>query len=204
MLNNVKSVHNLWPSLAKRVFTRRLPSRGGVRFDLLPQHARIPLSHYVVQLQPSFRFSLIARCNQLVHLRGHWKHGTFQTSIAKTTIVIRTYCRGNCGGRQGREHGQKAGRDPFLFWVCKAWVTRLCAWASAAFPFTCSLSASEALKVTARRGSIGASTPVLGLRPTRSALSRTVNTPKPESLTCSPLTWASPCLYPEDVVFPCP
>src|SRR5437762_1648271 len=40
-----------------------------------------------------------------------------------------------------------------------------------------------ARKVITRRGAIGTSTPVFGLRPTRSPLSRRMNVPKPEILT---------------------
>ena len=43
-----------------------------------------------------------------------------------------------------------------------------------------------ARKVSTRRGAIGTSTPVLGLRPTRSPLSRSTNVPKPEIFTFSP------------------
>ena len=43
-----------------------------------------------------------------------------------------------------------------------------------------------ARKVITRRGAIGTSTPVLGLRPTRSPLSRRMKVPKPEILTFSP------------------
>src|SRR3546814_2139344 len=43
-----------------------------------------------------------------------------------------------------------------------------------------------ARKVSTRRGAIGTSTPVLGLRPIRSPLSRRTKVPKPEILTFSP------------------
>ncbi|EAQ06490.1 hypothetical protein SKA53_05363 [Yoonia vestfoldensis SKA53] len=43
-------------------------------------------------------------------------------------------------------------------------------------------------KVSTRRGWIGTSSPVLGLRPTRAALSRTAKVPKDEILTVSPAT----------------
>src|SRR4051812_29815232 len=47
-----------------------------------------------------------------------------------------------------------------------------------------------ARKVITRRGAIGTSTPVLGLRPTRCPLSRRMNVPNPEIFTFWP--WASP------------
>src|SRR5690606_29789622 len=49
-----------------------------------------------------------------------------------------------------------------------------------------SLSFWLARKVITRRGVIGTSTPVLGLRPIRSRLSRRTKLPKPEILTFSP------------------
>ena len=47
------------------------------------------------------------------------------------------------------------------------------------------------LKTVTRRGGIGTSRPVLGLRPTRKPLSRTMNEPKDDSFTVSPDTIAS-------------
>src|SRR5688500_6302713 len=47
------------------------------------------------------------------------------------------------------------------------------------------------LKTVTRRGGIGTSRPVLGLRPTRSPLSRTMNDPNDESFTVSPAMIAS-------------
>jgi len=47
-----------------------------------------------------------------------------------------------------------------------------------------------ARKVITRRGAIGTTTPVLGLRPTRSFLSRSTKVPKPEIFTFSPLASA--------------
>src|SRR4029078_1381885 len=47
-----------------------------------------------------------------------------------------------------------------------------------------------ARKVITRRGAIGTSTPVLGLRPTRWPLSRRMNVPKPDTLTLDPLARA--------------
>ena len=57
-----------------------------------------------------------------------------------------------------------------------------------------SLSNWLARKVRTRRGVIGTSIPVLGLRPTRSFLSRSTKLPKPEILTFSPLARASAIL----------
>ena len=50
-----------------------------------------------------------------------------------------------------------------------------------------------ARKVSTRRGAIGTSTPVFGLRPTRSPLSRRMKLPKPEILTFWPS--ASACAH---------
>ena len=44
----------------------------------------------------------------------------------------------------------------------------------------------EGLKTMTRRGSIGTSMPVLGLRPTRCPLSRTTKEPNEDSFTVSP------------------
>jgi hypothetical protein len=49
----------------------------------------------------------------------------------------------------------------------------------------------EALKTTTRRAAIGVSTPVFGLRPTRSRLLRTTKVPKDESFMLSPRLSAS-------------
>ena len=48
------------------------------------------------------------------------------------------------------------------------------------------LSMFEGLNTITRRGSIGTSIPVLGLRPTRSPLSRTTKEPKEDNFTVSP------------------
>lgn len=49
----------------------------------------------------------------------------------------------------------------------------------------------EGRKVSTRRGWIGTSSPVFGLRPTRAVFSRTLNVPKEDIFTCSPRTSAS-------------
>ena len=48
----------------------------------------------------------------------------------------------------------------------------------------------DGLKTITRRGSIGTSTPVFGLRPTRSPLLRTMNEPNEDSFTVSPRSQA--------------
>jgi hypothetical protein len=53
------------------------------------------------------------------------------------------------------------------------------------------LEDADGLKTMTRRGRIGASTLVLGLRPIRSPFDRTTNEPNPDSLTISPRTAAS-------------
>ena len=52
-------------------------------------------------------------------------------------------------------------------------------------------STLDGLKTMTRRGRIGTSTPVLGLRPIRSLLERTTNEPNDESFTVSPRAAAS-------------
>ena len=63
--------------------------------------------------------------------------------------------------------------------------------ASASFPLTEAMRTGEGLNVSTRRGLIGTSIPVLGLRPIRSRFDRTENKPKERSLTASPRTRAS-------------
>src|SRR6267154_2027628 len=53
-------------------------------------------------------------------------------------------------------------------------------------PLICALSTCEGRNTNTRRGAIGTSSPVLGLRPTRSDFWRTWNVPNDESLTVSP------------------
>src|SRR5690348_3046824 len=58
-------------------------------------------------------------------------------------------------------------------------------------PLILAFSTLDGLNTITRRGRIGTSTPVLGLRPTRSPFERTTNEPKPLSLTVSPRAAAS-------------
>jgi hypothetical protein len=53
-----------------------------------------------------------------------------------------------------------------------------------------SLSTGEGLNVKTRRGAMGASTRVFGLRPVRSRLPRTLKTPNDDNFICSPRTSA--------------
>jgi hypothetical protein len=48
---------------------------------------------------------------------------------------------------------------------------------------------AEALKTATRRGKIGTATPVLGFRPMRWPILRTVNVPNDDSFTVSPSQW---------------
>ena len=63
--------------------------------------------------------------------------------------------------------------------------------AFAGFPLTEAMRTGEGLNVSTRRGLIGTSIPVRGLRPIRSRLERTAKRPKDRSLTASPRTSAS-------------
>lgn len=63
--------------------------------------------------------------------------------------------------------------------------------AFAGFPLTEAMRTGEGLNVSTRRGLIGTSIPVRGLRPIRSRLDRTAKRPKDRSLTASPRTSAS-------------
>jgi hypothetical protein len=58
-------------------------------------------------------------------------------------------------------------------------------------PLTRAFSTLEGLKTITRRGKIGASTPVFGMRPMRWPFERTTNDPKDDSLTVSPRAAAS-------------
>ena len=58
-------------------------------------------------------------------------------------------------------------------------------------PLIFAFSTLDGLNTITLRGRMGTSTPVLGLRPTRSPLERTTNEPKPDSLTVSPRAAAS-------------
>jgi hypothetical protein len=58
-------------------------------------------------------------------------------------------------------------------------------------PLLCRFIIADALKTTTRRGEIGTSAPVLGFRPIRLPLWRTVNVPNDDSLTISPLATLS-------------
>src|SRR5580693_4579165 len=58
-------------------------------------------------------------------------------------------------------------------------------------PLILAFSTLDGLNTITLRGRMGTSTPVLGLRPTRSPLERTTKEPKPDSLTVSPRAAAS-------------
>src|SRR6478609_5214162 len=59
------------------------------------------------------------------------------------------------------------------------------------FSLICCLRMADALNTTTRRGEIGTSTPVFGLRPGRCFFLRTRNDPNDESLTVSPFASVS-------------
>ena len=61
----------------------------------------------------AFGFPLLREASVWFIFRRIEARHIFKHRFPKTTIVLRTYRRGKCGGRQGREHGQETGRGPF-------------------------------------------------------------------------------------------
>jgi hypothetical protein len=85
-----------------------------------------------------------------------------------------------------------AAPDPALQFQPPAKDDRVSAPATALLPggwlLICCFMIAEVLKTTTRRGDIGTSMPVLGLRPRRPPFLRTVNDPNEVSFTVSPFS----------------